>query len=79
MAGSVNKRTPDQIRDDMTAFCVREAGNASTPRHAYIAALTSAAHLCDQVSREARRASERKAAKDCGDFIWAVADAVKKQ
>ena len=46
-------------------------------RGAAIAALTSAAHLCDQVSREATRAAERKAAKACGDFIWSVADAVK--
>lgn len=71
------KRTPEQIREEMTQFCVREERNIQSPRHAYIAALTSAAHLCDQISREATRAAERKAAKDCGDFIWAVADAVR--
>jgi hypothetical protein len=77
MAGSPKKRTPEQIREQMIEFCVREVGNARQPHHAYIAALTSAAHLCDQISREAKKAAERRAAKDCGDFIWAVADAVK--
>lgn len=74
---SAPKRTAEQIRRDMTAFCVREEQGIVCPRHAYIAALTSAAHLCDQISREATRAGEQKAAKDCGDFIWAMADAIK--
>lgn len=77
MAGAAKKRTPEQIRKQMTEFCMREVGNAREPQSAYIAALTSAAHLCDQISREAKKAAERKAAKECGDFIWAVADAVK--
>lgn len=77
MAGSAKKRTPEQIRAQMTEFCIREFGSYKEPQSAYIAALTSAAHLCDQISREAKRAAERIAAKECGDFIWAVADAVK--
>lgn len=71
------KRTPEQVRDEMIEFCRREihCGDMS----AYIAALTSAAHLCDQVASEATRAAERKAAKDCGDFIWRVADEMKRE
>jgi hypothetical protein len=71
------KRTPEQIRADMTEFCRREM--RSGDMNAYIAALTSAAHLCDQISREAKRKSERTAAKACGDFIWQVADAMKAE
>ena len=73
----MTKRTPEQIRKDMIEFCVREEQGITSTRHAYIAALTSAAHLCDQISRESTRAAERDAAKKCGDFIWTVADAVK--
>lgn len=70
------KKSPEQIRADMTEFCLREAAS-SDHVGAYIAALTSAAHLCDQISNEATRQAERVAAKQCGDFIWTVADAVK--
>jgi len=69
------KKSAAQIRSEMTEFCVREAVGYNFD--CYIAALTSVAHLCDQVSREAARKAERDAAKNCGDFIWSVADAVK--
>lgn len=69
------KRTPEQVRDDMIEFCRREIRNGDA--NAYISALTSAAHLCDQVAREASRKAVRDAAKDCGDFIWRVADEMK--
>ena len=71
------KRTPEEVRDDMIEFCRREIHYGDM--NAYIAALTSAAHLCDQVASEATRAAARKAAKDCGDFIWRVADEMKRE
>jgi len=76
------KRTPEQIKADLTKFCCEEAKNASgwNDTHlAYVAALTSAAHLCDQIASESPRSCEREAAKKCGDFIWSIADAVKAE
>lgn len=71
----------DATRAKMIDFCVREAREASDPHVAYISALTSVAHLCDQVAREnTKRKGDRprgEAARACGDFIWSVADAVK--
>jgi len=72
------KRTPEDIKAAMTKFCVEEAKNAQG-WNAYVAALTSAAHLCDQIASESPRSCEREAAKKCGDFIWSIADAVKAE
>lgn len=68
----------EATRAKMIEFCVREARDAKDPQVAYISALTSIAHLCDQVARESKKKSARAdAAKACGDFVWSVADAVK--
>lgn len=67
------------VRAEMTEFCLREFANVTEPAHAYIAALTSAAHLCDQIAREATRKAEKVAAAACGDFIWQVADRIKAE
>lgn len=61
----------------MPCSSLREYDSTIGDGIAYVSALTSAAHLCDQISREAARKAERDAAKKCGDLIWSIADAVK--
>lgn len=73
------RKTPERIRQEMTEFCDREMVNASKPMDAYIAALSSAAHLCDQVARESTRSAERLAATKCGDFIMDVHKAMQER
>jgi len=62
----------DATRKRMTEFCLREAKQHDDCVVAYRAALSSAAHLCDQVAREATTAARRESAKACGDLIWSV-------
>lgn len=75
----MDRPTPEQVRNKMRDFCLREFDQVRGDDVAYVSALTSAAHLCDQISREATRQAERDAAKKCGDLIWSVADAVKEK
>ena len=69
-------RTPEQIREEMKEFCLREVARSKDPQ-AYVSALSSAAHLCDQVSREAGRKAVREAATECGNFIWEIYEAAR--
>lgn len=52
----------NNTRQAMTEFCIREAFNGAGPERVegYIAALTSIAHLCDQVGTEASRKADRE-------------------
>ena len=73
----MKRQTPEEVRDQMRDLCLREYASMRGDDAAYVSALTSAAHLCDQISREATRQAMRHAARQCGDLIWSVADAVK--
>lgn len=69
------------VRQKMIEFCEREVEHhkqAGDTTVAYLAALSSAAHHCDQVAKERGRSEyARKSAKACGDFIWDVYETIK--
>lgn len=76
-ATKVKNTSSDEVRRKMVEFCLREFSQHLNCSPAYISALTSAAHICDQVSAEATRRADKEAAKACGDFLWTIADACK--
>lgn len=74
--------SPDlATREKMIDFCKREIEihkHQGDTTVSYLAALSSAAHHCDQVAKERHKSKyARDAAKACGDFIWEVYEAIK--